>query len=59
MQDAALATPALTTISTQPYELGALLAKTILDRITEPLQQIKSSKVSTQLILRETAGKPA
>ena len=36
VQDAALATPALSTISTHPYELGTLLAKTILDRIADP-----------------------
>jgi LacI family transcriptional regulator len=58
VQDAALATPALTTISTKPYKLGTLLAKTILDRILDPFQQSKSSKVSTKLILRDTTGKP-
>ena len=58
VQDAALATPALTTISTKPYKLGTLLAKTILDRIIDPFQQSKSSKVSTKLILRDTTGKP-
>ena len=58
VQDAALATPALTTISTKPYKLGTLLAKTILDRILDPFQQSKSSKVSTKLIFRDTTGKP-
>jgi LacI family transcriptional regulator len=59
VQDAALATPALTTISTKPYKLGTLLAKTILDRIIDPFQQSKASKVSTKLIVRHTTGKPA
>ena len=56
VQDAALATPALSTISTHPYELGTLLAKTILDRIADPLQPVKTSQIKTQLILRETTA---
>ena len=56
VQDAALATPALSTISTHPYELGTLLAKTILDRIADPLQPVKTSLIETQLILRETTA---
>ena len=58
IQDAALATPALSTISTRPYELGALLAKTILDRISDPSQPVKTSQIETQLILRDTTAAP-
>jgi DNA-binding LacI/PurR family transcriptional regulator len=58
IQDAALATPALSTISTRPYELGALLAKTILDRINDPSQPVKTSQIETQLILRDTTAAP-
>lgn len=59
VQDAALATPALSTISTHPYELGTLLAKTILDRIADPLQPVKTSQIETQLILRDTTAAPS
>lgn len=56
IQDAALSTPALSTISTQPYALGTLLAKTILDRIKHPSQPTKTSQIQTQLILRDTTS---
>jgi len=58
IQDAALATPALSTIATNPYELGILLAKTILDRISDPLQPVKTSHISTDLVLRNTTAAP-
>jgi DNA-binding LacI/PurR family transcriptional regulator len=35
-----------------------LLAKTILDRISDPSQPVKTSQIETQLILRDTTAAP-
>lgn len=57
IQDAAVATPALTTMSVSPYQLGRRLALALLDRIREPDMPVTLAEVSAELIIRETAGK--
>lgn len=54
--DAAVATPALTTMAVSPYRLGRKLARVILDRIAEPEAPATISEISAELIIRETTG---
>ncbi|MCR9086351.1 MAG: LacI family transcriptional regulator [Rhodobacteraceae bacterium] len=58
IQDAAVATPPLTTMAVHPYQLGRRLARTILDRIRDPQMPITVSEVSADLVLRETTAPP-
>lgn len=57
IQDAAVATPALTTMAVSPYQLGRRLARVILDRIREPEMPQTVIEVSAQLTVRETTGR--
>ena len=57
IQDAAVATPALTTMAVSPYQLGRRLARVILDRIRKPEMPQTVIEVSAQLTVRETTGR--
>lgn len=56
IQDAAVATPPLTTMAVSPYDLGRRLARVLLERIQEPGAQVTSSEISAELIVRATTG---
>lgn len=56
IQDAAVATPPLTTMSVSPQKLGRRLARTLLDRIEDPGMPPMVSELSAKLILRATTG---
>ena len=58
IQDAAISTPALTTMAVAPYELGRKLARVMLDRIARPDMPVASVLVPARLVVRETTGKP-
>ncbi|NNE79545.1 MAG: substrate-binding domain-containing protein, partial [Silicimonas sp.] len=58
IQDAAVATPPLTTMAVAPHKLGGKLARVLLDRIQDPDMPVTVSEVSAELIVRETAGGP-
>jgi DNA-binding LacI/PurR family transcriptional regulator len=59
IQDAAVATPPLTTLSVHPHKLGRKLARVLLDRINDPDMPPAVSEVAAQLILRDTTGAPS
>lgn len=56
IQDAAVATPPLTTMATSPYQLGKRLARALLDRIHNPGAPITVSEISAELVVRDTTG---
>jgi len=56
IQDAAVATPPLTTMAVSPRQLGKRLARILLERIREPDLPVTSSEISAELIVRETTG---
>lgn len=56
IQDAAVATPPLTTMAVSPYRLGRRLARSLLDRLSDPEAPVSVSEFSAQLVIRETAG---
>ena len=56
IQDAAVATPPLTTMAVSPYQLGRRLARALLDRLREPEGPPAVSEVSAELTVRETTG---
>lgn len=56
IQDAAVATPPLTTMAVSPARLGRKLAQVLLDRIRHPDLPISVSDVSAELVVRETTG---
>ena len=56
VRDAAVVTPALTTMAVSPYLLGQRLARVLLDRIRTPDLPLVSARVSAQLMHRETTG---
>jgi LacI family transcriptional regulator len=58
IQDAAVATPPLTTMSVSPHKLGRKLAQVLLDRIRDPEMPITVSEISAELIIRATTGVP-
>lgn len=58
IQDAAVATPPLTTMAVSPQKLGRRLARMLLDRIQEPDMPPTVSEVSAELVVRETTGAP-
>ena len=57
IEDAAVATPALSTMAVSPYQLGRKLARVMLERITDPTMPVACAEVSAKLILRGTTGK--
>ena len=56
VQDAAIATPPLTTLAVSPYQLGRKLARVALDRINDPDMPTAVSLVPAELVVRETTG---
>ena len=56
VQDAAIATPPLTTLSVSPYQLGRKLARVVLDRIRDPEMPTTISLMPAELVVRETTG---
>ncbi|MEM0946520.1 MAG: LacI family DNA-binding transcriptional regulator [Pseudomonadota bacterium] len=59
IQDAALATPPLTTMAVSPYQLGQKLGRVVIDRIRAPEAPPSLSLVPADLVVRETTGAPA
>lgn len=59
IQDAAVATPPLTTMAVAPQKLGRKLARVLLDRIQDPDMPVTVSEISAELVVRETTGVPA
>ncbi len=57
IQDAAVATPALTTLSVQPKQLGDALAGALLSRIADPQAEVTNIQLSAQLVLRQTTAR--
>lgn len=58
IQDAAVATPPLSTMAICPHKLGRRLARVLLDRITDPDMPPTVFEVSAELVVRETTGAP-
>jgi LacI family transcriptional regulator len=58
IQDAAVATPPLTTMAVCPQKLGRKLAQVLLDRIHDPDMPPTVVEVSAELVERETTGAP-
>ena len=58
IQDAAVATPPLTTMALSPYELGRKLARVMLDRMKDPEALVTLTLVPARLVVRETTGAP-
>lgn len=59
IQDAAVATPPLTTMAVSPNKLGRKLAQVMLDRIRDPDMPVTVSEISAELIIRNTTGVPS
>lgn len=58
IQDAAVATPPLSTMAVHPHLLGRKLGKALLDRIREPDHPVVITEVSADLMVRQTTGCP-
>jgi len=58
IQDASIATPPLTTLAVNPYELGRSLAKMLISRLKEPLAPKSATEMAATLIVRSTTGAP-
>ena len=58
IQDAAVATPPLTTMAICPHKLGRRLARVLLDRIQDPDMPPTVVEITAELIERETTGAP-
>ena len=58
IEDAAVATPPLTTMAVRPHKLGRKLARVLLDRIEEPDMPATVSEIAAKLVVRETTGAP-
>ncbi len=58
IQDAAIASPPLSTMAVSPYQLGRKLARVVLDRIQEPQMPTAVSLVPAELVVRDTTGAP-
>lgn len=56
IQDAAVATPPLTTMGVSPYELGRRLARVLLERIKDPAMPAAILEVPATLVERATTG---
>jgi len=57
IQDAAVATPPLTTMGVAPHQLGRKLAQVLLDRIRAPDMPVTTTEVSADLVARGTTGR--
>lgn len=58
IQDAAAATPPLTTMAVSPHKLGRRLARTLLDRIQDTEMPATVSEIAAELVVRQTTGAP-
>ena len=58
IEDANVATPALSTMAVSPKKLGKKLARILLERIEDPEMPITISEASAELVIRETTGTP-
>ena len=58
VSDASLVSPRLTTIALKPYNLGKILAKTVLDRINDIFKPPHEVLSKTELVIRGTTGLP-
>ena len=58
IQDAAVATPPLTTMAVRPQKLGRKLAQVLLDRMKDPEMPPTVMNISAELVERETTGAP-
>ena len=58
IQDAAVATPALTTMAVSPHRLGRKLARALLGRIEDPGIPPTLSEISAEPVIRRTTGAP-
>ncbi|MEM9428713.1 MAG: substrate-binding domain-containing protein [Pseudomonadota bacterium] len=58
VQDAAIATPPLSTMAVSPYQLGRTLARVALERLAEPDRPTSTTLVPAELVVRSTTGKP-
>ena len=58
IDDAALATPALTTLAVSPRNLGRRLAQVRLERLRDPALPKSYTDVTAELIVRDTTGAP-
>ncbi|WP_074255005.1 LacI family DNA-binding transcriptional regulator [Vannielia litorea] len=56
ISDAAVGTPALTTMAVSPQKLGRKLAQVLMDRIREPDMPVSVSEIVAELVVRETTG---
>ena len=56
VEDAAVATPPLTTMSVQPHLLGRKLGKALLDRIHHPDHPAVFTEVAADLVVRQTTA---
>ena len=56
IQDAAVATPPLTTMAVHPQALGRILAETLLNRINKPSAHATHIDLPAELVVRETTG---
>lgn len=56
VEDAAIATPPLTTLAVSPYQLGRKLARVVLGRINDPDMPVAVSLVPAELVVRGTSG---
>lgn len=57
-EEAAIATPALTTMSVSPRLLGRKLARMLLDRLADPAMPSIRTTVSAKLVIRDSTGAP-
>ncbi|MEM1363520.1 MAG: LacI family DNA-binding transcriptional regulator [Pseudomonadota bacterium] len=58
IQDAAVATPPLTTMAVSPYQLGRRLAQVLLERLKRPDMPLTISEVEATLVIRDSSGAP-
>lgn len=58
IEDAALATPALTTMAVSPYKLGENLAHVLLERLGDPTRPHMVSELPAELVVRKTTNPP-
>ncbi len=56
VQDAAIATPSLTTLAVSPYQMGRKLARVVLDRMNDPSMPTTVTLVPAELVVRKTTG---
>ncbi|WP_045319894.1 LacI family DNA-binding transcriptional regulator [Limimaricola cinnabarinus] len=57
--EAALATPALTTLSVMPYDLGRRLAERLLARMSDPAAAPTTLRIDATLVPRDTTAPPS